>query len=478
MPLLKALEGRPFLPAAKIGGLAGLAHSLTLTYWIVFVLGHYGNLSLLASIGPFLLLCAYLALFPALFAGLATLLPGTGLRCLSLAALWVALELVRAHLLSGFPWCQLGHSQYPWLTLIQSSDLFGVYGITFLIVSVNALIHAPLFRRAGRRRLLLRVELPVIVLALAAALIYGNQRLKELAAPGRNALPVRVAVIQAGIDQSVKWDPAYQEQTLEIYESLTRAALRDRPELVIWPETALPFFFQDEQPLSQRVRALAQSAGVPLIFGGPAYETVAGQTRFFNRAYLLAPGGAAPGSYDKVHLVPFGEYVPLKKMLFFIDRLVAAAGDFRAGTRVEPLRFGPLRAGVLICFEAIFPELAAAQVAGGANLLVNLTNDAWFGMTSAPHQHLAMSVFRAVETRRWLVRAANTGISALIGPSGEIRSRSDLFSRQVLSGRIHLSQPGLSFYARHGDLFALLGGCAAGLQILTGLRSRRREARG
>ena len=179
-----------------------------------------------------------------------------------------------------------------------------------------------------------------------------------------------------------------------------------------------------------------------------------GEIKYYNRAYLLTPDGSPPKQYDKAHLVPFGEYVPLKKLLFFISRLVPAAGNFEAGKMIFPLEYGDLSLGILICFEAIFPELARAQTSKGANILINITNDAWFGRTSAPYQHLSMAAFRAVENRKFLIRSANTGFSAFIDPYGHIVSRGSLFREEVLKGTIRISKSKMTFYTRFGELFA------------------------
>jgi apolipoprotein N-acyltransferase len=267
---------------------------------------------------------------------------------------------------------------------------------------------------------------------------------------------VNTVIVQGNIDQSVKWDPAYQEETMASYINLTRTALDFRPGLIVWPETALPFFFQDNVNFSPRVLSLAMESDAPLIFGSPAYKMVSGITRYYNRAYLLTPDDQPIKYYDKVHLVPFGEYVPFGSFLSFVSRLVPAAGDFDVGDKVTPLKHEGLSAGILICFEVIFPELARAHARKGANILVNLTNDAWFGMTSAPYQHLSMAVFRSVENRLPIIRAANTGFSAFISPRGEILAQSDLFTKAVLKAPVDISESTLTFYARYGDLFAIL----------------------
>jgi apolipoprotein N-acyltransferase len=214
-----------------------------------------------------------------------------------------------------------------------------------------------------------------------------------------------------------------------------------------------------------------------MIFGSPAYRREKDSVSFFNRAYLISPSAEVLGSYDKVHLVPFGEYVPMKRFLPFVQRLVVSAGNFLPGDKIAPLKFPKAAAGVLICFESIFPELARAMTRNGATLLVNLTNDAWYGMSSAPFQHFSMAVFRAVENRRPLVRAANTGISAFILPSGKIVEQSDLFTEALLTREIPLPDSGLTIYTRYGDFFAIALTILSAVNILFAYWYSRRRSR-
>jgi apolipoprotein N-acyltransferase len=225
---------------------------------------------------------------------------------------------------------------------------------------------------------------------------------------------------------------------------------------------------------------LAKESGAILVFGSPAYKQTDGMIRYYNRAYITSGNEEHPQYYDKVHLVPFGEYVPLKKILSFINRLVPAAGDFAAGDEIVTLNLRNLSIGVLICFEAIFPEIARVQVRKGANILVNLTNDAWFGKTSAPYQHLAMAVFRCVENRRAMIRSAGTGFSAFIDAQGKIIARSSLFQEEILEACVNLSGSPLTFYARFGDLFAhlLLAVCLGKTYFCLRHKKSTREAQG
>ena len=455
IPLYKSVAGAPPSRAFRLGFVAGFAHFLTLIYWIIVVLEHYGGLNALMSSGILGLFCLYLSLYPAVFASLVSVIRGTFFSVTLSACLWVSLEYARGVVLTGFPWCLLGYSQYRHLLLIQTADLAGVYALSFLIVLFNGLIYAFFFDRSFSGRGSLKWETALLVVLALSTLLYGYRRIEGIRHAAEGVSPVRTAVIQGNVDQSVKWDPAYQARTVDIYDRLTKSASASGIELTVWPETAMPFFFQDMTEHSTKVLQTARHAETDLVFGCPAYRREAGTVHYYNRTYGLTPGGDITGFYDKVHLVPFGEYVPLNKFLPFVRRLVPAAGDFAPGEKIEPLRLPTLSAGILICFEAIFPELARKQTRAGADVLINVTNDAWFGMTSAPYQHLSMSVFRAVENRRPLIRAANTGISAVIGPSGEIVTRGPLFEREVLVQPIR-PVPGLwGLYTRLGDLFPL-----------------------
>jgi len=454
VPLLRTLDNESSTHAFLLGFVAGLAHYLTLIYWIVPTLQNYGYLDFLTSLGALVLLCLYLALYPALFAYLLCRVKDTPAPVFMMGALWVGLEIIRAHFLTGFPWCLLGYTQFRNLFLIQVADIVGVYGISFIIVLTNGLIYRLLFHRDVSKRRGLKWEIMGLLLVVAFSLIYGQYRLAGGEHKGKGGKSLKAAIIQGNIDQSIKWDPAYQEKSVDTYERLTRSTSSFKPDLVVWPETAMPFFFQDNEDFSPRLFDMSKQAGADLIFGSPAYEKTHSGTKYYNRVYLLSRRGEFAGYYDKVHLVPFGEYVPYKWLFPFFRHLLHAAGNFASGEKIEPLELTNHSAGILICFEVIFPELARAQARKGAAILVNLTNDAWFGRTSAPYQHLSMAVFRAVENGRPMIRAANTGFSAFIGPHGHIMARSQLFKEEVLTRDLRLGHASLRFYTRYGDLFA------------------------
>ncbi|GFO61795.1 apolipoprotein N-acyltransferase [Geomonas silvestris] len=453
VPLLVAAAGTTPARAALLGFVTGLVAYLGILYWLNIVMTSYGKLPAPLSALLYLVLAAYLALYPALVVWLARKGEEGGISPLcSFPVLWVAAELVRSFLLTGFPWANLGYSQFRTLPLIQISDLTGVYGVSFLVAFANLVFFRMwLWLRRSDAAYPVRSFLALLIL-VAATLGYGFAALNR---PEQGPLE-RILLVQGNIPQQVKWQPEFASATVETYERLSRQGCRAPGTLVVWPESALPFFLQSEPQYAARVQSLAAELKSCLIAGSPAFEREGELTRYLNSAFLIAPSGALAGRSDKQHLVPFGEYVPLKGLFPFVNKLVAGIGDFSPGRELKPLETGNGKIGVLVCFEGIFPEISRAYVRQGAGLLVNITNDAWFGRSSAPYQHLSMTVFRAVENRVPLVRAANTGISAIIDSKGHVRGMTQLFQEATLAGQVRRGAAA-SFYSRHGDLFAL--GC-------------------
>jgi apolipoprotein N-acyltransferase len=436
-----------------LGWLAGLFHGLSLLYWITYVVNRYGNLPLPVSLGICFLLVAYLAIFPGLFCAGLSWLRHRGLPWLLAAPfLWVTLELGKSRLLTGFPWENLGYSQYSWLPAIQMAEITGVFGISFVLVLSNVLLFILIFPANRQRKTLTRLY-PLLLLVTLVSLVvgYGSWRLVKL--EDYRGPSFKIALVQGNIAQDTKWDPAFQQTTLEKYDRLTKEVAKHQPQLVIWPETATPFYFLADRKNTETLFRQVREMQIPLLFGSPAYRRKGELLRFYNRAYLLDGYGMLSGYYDKIHLVPFGEYVPWKGLLFFVDKLVQAAGDFASGEQAVVLDMMPAKIGVLICYEAIFPELSRDLVNAGANLLVNITNDAWFGRSSAPYQHLSMAVLRSVENRVPMARCANTGISGFIDSRGRITQVTRLFEDATMLGTIQLGE-GKTLYTRYGDWFA------------------------
>ena len=475
VPLLAALRGQTPKDAFRTGMIAGLAHYLTLLYWVVFTMRTYGYLPWWQCVSLLVLLAAYLALYPGLFSlALCRLCQRPGHLVLLAPVFWVALEYARGFLLTGFPWGNVGYSQFNRLHIIQISDMFGVSGISFLVVLVNAVVYVLLMFAAGKpwrehpvdRRQAIQTAIPAIGL-IGFCLIYGSLRIGAMDDAMRDALSPRVAVVQGNIDQARKWDPAFQIGTTKKYLGLTMSAAARQPDLVVWPETATPFYFEASPKLTRLVTDAVRQAGTHLLVGSPSVQGAPEARAFYNSAYMVAPDGRATGRYDKVHLVPFGEYVPLKPVLSFVGKMVAQVGDFSPGEKGRTLAWkdGLPTVGVQICFEIVFPGLSRALVKNGAGVLVNLTNDAWFGKSSAAYQHFSMAVFRAVENRRSLVRCANTGISGFVDPVGRIVAQTGLFEDAVVDRDVPVITE-TSIYTRVGDLLPLT--CLIVLGLLAG----------
>ena len=456
VPLLWACRQTTPRQGARLGLLTGLLFYSLLLYWIVIVLSTYGHLPWWLSAPALVLLALYMSLYLALFAAGISWLRQRRISVLwSAPLLWVALDFIRAHLFSGFPWQDLAYSQYKLPLLFQTADLFGHHGVTFLIVLTNGLVTALLSLIREQSRSERRLALLAAGLLLLGSLVYSGLRYQQLGRDLAQA-PVRpVTVVQGNIPQDQKWTAAFRTRTVESYLQLSWQALAQQPtDLLIWPETALPFYPLESRLFPEVRQHLLEPARVGLLTGAPHREPVGDLLHYYNSAILISDQGVIEGRYDKQHLVPFGEYIPLRRFLPFSGPLVETIGDFTPGSSLGPLSCKDLRIGVLICFESIFPELARRQTAQGANLLVNLTNDAWFGKSSAPRQHLSMAVFRAVENRRSLARAANTGISGFVSPRGQLIERTELFQPAFLTEQVPLLTT-TPFYVRYGHFFAL-----------------------
>ena len=471
VPLLYSLSSGSVKTKALCGLICGLVHFLLLLYWIVIVLGTYGGLPLFVSLFALLLLAFYMSLYFALFAVLAGVMQKAfppWLVLWLLPALWVGLDWGRGILFTGFPWMDLGYALFEIPLLIQVGDLVGHHGITFLVVFVNCLVVLVLQQRRSFSCYVIFLLSAIVLFGSAG--IYSKMRLAEINSKiiASDTPKINVGIVQGNIDQSEKWSSLQQKSTVEIYSSQTTALFESNlPSLVIWPETALPFY-PPSNPQMQPLQELVGHKNFALLTGAPWYEIInleAKQVKFFNSAFLLEPDGQLGDRYSKLHLVPFGEYVPFKKYLPFLAPLVEAVGDFSPGKIEKPISWKTAKAGILICFESVFPELSRQWVLAGANMLINLTNDAWYGKSSAPYHSLAMSVLRAVETRRSVARSANTGISAFISPAGTISQRSDLFVEWAASDEVVLLEE-KTVWVMYGYLFGpvclllgLLGAC-------------------
>ncbi len=416
--------------AFRFGWLAGTLAATGCLYWMVIPVSQYGNFPFLLALPCPMLVGAVLGMYYGAFSAfmhVAGKHVSGAILCLLAGLVWAALEILCGTLFTGFPWMNLASAFTPWPAAIQLASIVGAYGLSgiFVVLAVSLLLCS-----TYRSSLALAVFMAILVAG------FGLFRLQQ---PLPDGPEIDIALIQGNVDQSRKWDGRFQVDTVEKYIGLTRKAEQEAaPELAIWPETAMPFYLQERTRLSEVVRKFVRESSVAVLTGTPAYEMTNPQTRdyvLFNRAALVSRDGRIREYYDKEHLVPFGEYMPFEEWLPF-GKLVQAAGDFVPGKTSAPLSVGKAALGTLICYEAIFPELAQKQVAQGATVLVNISNDAWFGRTSAPMQHLSLATLRAVEQGRWLARSTNTGISAAIDPHGRITARSGMFTEEFLNIRV------------------------------------------
>lgn len=458
VPLLLSLWGKNSLEAFLSGYVFGLTYFFGTLYWIYHSINHYGGFSFFSSVTIVLLLCCYLSLYPAVFSLVflkvikKTKLPGVFIA----PVLWVVLEFIRSYALTGFPWSSIGYSQYLFLPVIQISDITGIYGISFLVLSFNgALFDIILLNKRLRKMPLFPISHAVIgitslIFVLIITLVYGTWRLGQ----ERNGNTIKVGIIQGNIEQDKKWSPAFQQEVMNAYFSLSNEAIKDSPDILVWPETSVPFYFGSDPDNSERLVQFKRSLDAYLLFGSVMVNGRYKDKSFLsNSAVLLDKEGNATYKYDKIHLVPFGEYVPLRSILFFIDKLVAGVGDFIPGKKYL-LAETPLgNFGTVICYEIIFPGLVRKMYVNGGDFMATITNDAWFGKTSGPYQHFSMSVFRAIENRKPLIRSANTGISGIIDSNGRILSMTHLFQRTVLTDKMKTDHT-LTFYTKYGDLFS------------------------
>ncbi len=444
--------------AALAGWLFGLAQGFGLYYWLTVVMTTYGGLPWALALGALLLLQAYLALYPALWAAGLAYLGGRGTPpWLAGPLLWAGLEWLRGQALTGFPWLPLSGALTSFPPLVQTAELVGATGLSALIVLLNTLLFQGLIPGARPARRL--TALGMAVLLLAAGWGWGSLRQEQVNLACAQAPQLTVSVVQANVPLHELWSRELRPAVIARHLDLTRQAAREqagRPWLVVWPESAAPFYFPAEARESQPVLEAAQELNAWITLGSVGLLGQPGQYQVTNRAWLVNPEGAPAGYYDKVHLVPFGEYVPWARLFFFVRAVAALSQDLTPGAQGHTLQAGPFALGPLICYESIFPELARSQRQRGSLLMVNQTNDAWFGHTGAPAQHMSHLVLRAVENRVACARAANTGISGFVLPDGGIEQTSGLFVPAVATRELPLlSWPTL--FTVTGDIAGPLG---------------------
>jgi apolipoprotein N-acyltransferase len=431
--------------------LAGVVFFGGLLYWLLNV-----------TVPGTIILVLVLGLFYAVFGVLAGIVLRNSMNLFLVSFFWVILEYIRAHLFTGFPWGMLAHSQYLNINLIQIADIMGAYGVSFIVMTFNAALFAYL-SRSGKRISYMMFALLFIISATA----YGIYRTDN----ARLGSEARISVIQGNIPQEMKWDSRRARDIISEYSSLTRQAATEGADMIVWPETAYPYLAENAASPAPEISALAEEIKVPILAG----LVVESGGRYYNSAALFEDDGRLSRIYRKLHLVPFGEYVPFEGLIGGLrGRIDKPIGNFTGGDEHTLFVFRSIEGstgpdgsiqktitfnkfGVLICFEDVFPYLSREFVRKGARILINITNDAWFGDTAAARQHMQSSVFRAVENRVPVIRAANTGVSCFIGPTGKILSGVSVGGRETFvrgydTCTFNVSNE-RSYYTYSGDAF-------------------------
>jgi apolipoprotein N-acyltransferase len=434
----------------------------------------FGGLATPLAVFAALVLVAYLSLFPGAFAAILARLRGRlGPRAVLLApAIWTATELGRQYVWDGFPWALLGYSQVTVLPVAQLASLVGVYGVSTLLALVSTGGAYGVIARTRTRWIPLGASLALV----AIVAVWGSARLRG-ATLTKEGDAVRVAVLQGNIAQEDKWNPALADAITDRYLTMTRHALADGATFVIWPESATPFLLEEDIVRGHAIRQLAREAGATLLIGSDQVEPVKTTTpgskpesRYYNAAFLIRPDGRTGGVYRKMHLVPFGEYVPLKSLFFFVGPIIEAVSAFYPGNQHTILPVGDHKVSTAICYEIIYASLIRRFVLDGSELLTTVTNDAWYGRSSAAYQHWEQAAMRSIEGGRYLARAANTGISGFVDPYGRVLQKSQLFEQRTMVADLRFLT-GRTIYSRIGDLVAWLSLAVTAAALVVSWRS-------
>ena len=430
---------------------AGLVYFTGTVYWTSTVLAVFGGMPMILAVVAMLILAAYLAIYLAVAAMvLARLIARTGRAALFFApAAWVATECLRGLLFGGFPWVPLGNSQVTVLAVAQVASVLGVYGLSALVALVNASIAFAIVS-TGRARLTAIAPTAVLLVSIAA---WGSWRVAT-GSLVREGTPLRVGLIQGNVPQEEKMSPTPQSarRIFTTYLAMTRDAVRRGAEYIIWPESSTPFTFGHDPVGEGALRDLAREVGVPILFGSDQIVAEP-DLHMYNAAFLLGADGETKAVYRKIHLVPFGEFFPMQEWLTFAAPLVKRFLPFTAGDTVVMLPVAGHPTSTAICYEVVYPSLIRDAVLQGSQLLTTVTNDGWYGTSSAPYQHFEMAAMRAIEEGRYLARSANTGISGVVDPYGRIVQASGIFEQVGLVAEVRLLTA-RTVYSQIGDVIA------------------------
>lgn len=451
VPLIYSMLDRPKY-SFFYGLLFGLISNYIIFYWVVEVITNYSNIPFPVALLINLLLTAYLALYWGVWAyfGSYIISKKTTDSLWILPFAWVLLEYIRGNILTGFPWCLLGYSQYKFLPISQIASIAGIYGISFLLILANCAFSVALIKKLRGAKWKYGIWATVII--IFACIAWGKIRLENYKDPKYNE---NVGIVQGNIPQDIKWLRVLADEHFNKHIDLTISTMSAGAKLIVWPESAITVFLIEDKRKYDQIMKISKAYNAYLLIGADYREINDKEVKYFNSAFFIDPYDNRIQIYSKIHLVPFGEYVPLKRFLWFIDKFVEGVSDFSAGKEYTLFKYKEHKISTQICYEIIFPNISREFVKRGSELITTITNDAWFGKTSAPYQHFAMAVMRAIENKRYLVRSANTGISGIINPVGKIIHQSELFTDYIIIDKVSFLNE-KTIYNKYGDWLCIL----------------------
>ncbi len=467
IPIFFVLNNSNLLSGFFLGFVYSFVHYFFLIFWVTYTFTIYGNLSWIVAIGILSFLCFALAIFNAIAFFLTSWIcrkPYVFLYCTPV--FWVTFDYLKSFMFTGLPWEYLAYSQYTNLKLIQIADIFGIYGVTFLIVLVNCFIYLFIifllkkdWKGSKIKKEFLIYNFVFIIIIFVCVFFYGNIKISTINIVKNESKHVTASIVQGNINQKDKWKENFQKSTVDKYLDLSLSLInkRAKPDIIVWSETALPFYFLYENKYTPTVIDGIKKINTDFLVGSPSYSHIKDEIKYYNTAFLIDSKGNNRGKYNKVHLVPFGEYVPdfWKNFFPFLHKIVKGTlGDFSPGQPIA-LDWSKCKLGIQICFELIYPELYRALVKDDAELLISMSNDAWFGTSKAAYQHFSMVIFRAIENRRAIIRSGNTGISGFIDPTGKIIKQTQVGVEAVETETVPIITL-KSFYTQYGDVFSIV----------------------
>ncbi|MFC2091881.1 apolipoprotein N-acyltransferase [Elusimicrobiota bacterium] len=421
--------------------ISGTIANMTLLYWL-YVTMRLNEVNVLASALGLVLFSAYLGLYWAAFSIIVNI--AGNIRTFSLIffipCAWVLLEYIRTYLFTGIPWLLAGYSLWNYPELIQIASYTGVYGLSFIVILANTCIALLILRKK-------KIIITTGILSFLILLAYGTFSISmQLQDP-----TIKISILQGNISQYKKFNSAYTNEILQIYTDLHQMTDEYDPALIVWPETSLPGMLTSDSRISDYITNLSVQSG--------SYELVGSiertRSKYYNSSYMVSPDAIIDGPYRKIHILPFGEYFPMRSFLSLFTDVVGGLGDYNRGSEYFVFKTESFNAAVGICFESVFPQQIRKFFDNGADLFVNITNDGWFVDTAGAYQHFIHSIIRAVENRTYVIRSANTGISAVIAPTGHIISNTKLLEAGILNAKV-ATVTKKTFYSKYGDIFIIL----------------------